>query len=259
MCPTESRSGARDARRTCAHSRSARALCGFGVACRPDPAGIDHACIPTRTPIGVIRPAERPASSFRVERGANRMTEQRWNRRELIQAAGAAGPGRPQRPRARAEAAHRRLHLRRRARRLRLQPVARRRGGAGQEDARREGGRGRERARDQRRAEDHAGHDLAGRRHAAVPDLVRLLRPAHPGAGAARTRTCASRTAAACGRRASTRRTSAASSATSTRRSTSTASSRATRPRARSSASSPPSRSRRCCATSTPSRWARAR
>ena len=66
-------------------------------------------------------------------------------------------------------------------------------------------------------------HDRAGRRHAAVPHLVRLLRPAHAGGGAPSTPTCASRTAAACGPRASTRRTPAATSATSTSASTSTA------------------------------------
>ena len=56
--------------------------------------------------------------------------------------------------------------------------------GRAQEDARRQGGRGGERARDRRRAEDDGEHDRPRRRDAAVPDLVRLLRPAHPDDGA---------------------------------------------------------------------------
>ena len=115
---------------------------------------------------------------------------------------------------------HRRRDLRRPARRLRLQPGAGRGRGRAQEAARREGGRRRERARDRRRAEDHDRHDRAGRRHAAVPHLVRLLRSAHAGGGAEESRTCASRIAAACGPKASTRRTPAATSATSTSAST---------------------------------------
>ena len=39
--------------------------------------------------------------------------------------------------------------------------------------------RGGERPRDGRRPEDHGEHDQPGRRHARLPDLVRLLRPAH--------------------------------------------------------------------------------
>ena len=91
-----------------------------------------------------------------------------------------------------------------------------------------------------------------------LPDLVRLLRPAHAGHGAEVSRTSSSATAAACGTRASTRRTPAPISAISAWASISTASSPATPRRPRSSASSRPSRSRRCCSTSTPSCSARA-
>ena len=60
-------------------------------------------------------------------------------------------------------------------------PTPRRRGA--EEAARRQGGRGREGPRDRRRPEDHGEHDRPGRRHAGVPDLVRLLRPAHAEGG----------------------------------------------------------------------------
>ena len=151
---------------------------------------------------------------------------------------------------------HDRLHLCRLARRLRLQPGARARRGGAEEDAGRQGRRGREGPGDRRGREDHGIDDQPRRRHAALPDVVRLLQPAHDQDGRQSSRSCASSIAAACGA-TRTRRTPAAISATSTKRSTSPASSPATRPRAASSASSPPSRSRRCCATSTPSRWAR--
>ena len=111
-----------------------------------------------------------------------------FNRRDSLKslaALGAAGTlGAAARWRLRAEADHRRRDLRRPARRLRLQPGAGRGRGRAQEDARREGGRRRERARDRGRAEDHDRHDRAGRRHAGVPHLLRLLRSAHAGAGA---------------------------------------------------------------------------
>src|ERR1700744_2186726 len=75
----------------CIEREAAHATCAISIRLRGIVAGIVHACIPIRTPIGVIRPAVRPAMSFRVERGASAMTVQRWNRREMIQAAGAAG------------------------------------------------------------------------------------------------------------------------------------------------------------------------
>ena len=78
-----------------------------------------------------------------------------------------------------AEAAGDRLHLCRAARRLRLQPGARRGGRHREEDAGRQGGRGGEGAGDGRRREIDGEHDQPRRRHAALPDLVRLLRPAH--------------------------------------------------------------------------------
>ena len=175
-----------------------------------------------------------------------------WPPRRSLRGSRSAGRGRASH--------HRRRHLRRPARRLRLQPGAGRGRGRSQEDARRQGRRGRERARDGRRAEDHGRHD---RRRTAptllFPTSFGYFDPHMLAVAAKNPEGHASPTAAASGPRASTRRTPAATSATSTSASTSTASSPATRARARSSASSPPSRSRRCCATSTPSRWARAR
>ena len=73
----------------------------------------------------------------------------------------------------------RRLRLCRLARRLRLQPGARRRRRRAEEDARRQGGRGGERPGDRRGREDHGVHDQSRRRDAALPDLVRLFQPAH--------------------------------------------------------------------------------
>ena len=102
--------------------------------------------------------------------------------------------------------------------RLRLQPGARRGRGRAQEDAGRQGRRGGEGPRDRRRPEDHGEHDQPGRRHADLPDLVRLLRSAHARRWPRSIPTSSSATAAACGTRASTRRTPAATSATSTRR-----------------------------------------
>ena len=67
-------------------------------------------------------------------------------------------------------------------------------------------------------------HDQSRRRHAALPDLVRLLQPAHAQDGEQVSRSCTSSTAAACGA-TRTRRTPAAISAISTRPSTSPASS----------------------------------
>ncbi len=150
---------------------------------------------------------------------------------------------------------HDRLHLCRFARRLRLQPGARARRRRAEEDRRHQGDRRGEGAGDRRGGEDHGVDDQSRRRHAAVPDLVRLLQPARPEDGGEISQERASSIAADCGA-TRTRRTPAAISAISTRRNTSPASSPATPPRAASSASSPPSRSRRCCATSTPSRSA---
>ena len=48
-----------------------------------------------------------------------------------------------------------------------------------QEDGRRQGGRGREGPGDRCGREDHGVHDQSRRRDAPVPDLVRLLQPAH--------------------------------------------------------------------------------
>ena len=150
----------------------------------------------------------------------------------------------------------RRLRLCRLARRLRLQPGARRRRRRAEEDGRHQGGRGGEGPGNRRGREDHGVDDQSRRRHAPVSDLVRLLQPAR-----AQARQQISQGAVRACRRAvdarRTRRTSAAISAISTRRSTSPASSPATPPRPASSASSPPSRSRSCCATSTPSCSAR--
>ena len=92
--------------------------------------------------------------------------------------------------------------------------------GGDQEDARRDRRRAGEGAGDDRRAEDDGLDDRAGRRHAALPDLVRLLRPAHAARWPRSTPRSASPTAAACGPRASTPRTWAATSATSTSAST---------------------------------------
>ena len=78
----------------------------------------------------------------------------------------------------------RRLHLCRLARRLRLQPGARRRRRRPQEHARRQDRRGGESPRDRRRRKDHGVDDQSRRRDAAVPDLVRLLQPAHDQDGA---------------------------------------------------------------------------
>ena len=74
----------------------------------------------------------------------------------------------------------RRLHLCRPARRLRLQPGPRRRRRRRQEDARRQDRRGGEGPRDRSRSRRPWKHDQSRRRDAALPDLVRLLRPAHP-------------------------------------------------------------------------------
>jgi predicted amidohydrolase len=65
------------------------------------------------------------------------------------------------------------------ARRLRLQPGARAGRRGAEEDARPQGGRGREGAGDRRGRKDHRVDDQSRRRVAAVPDLVRLLQPAH--------------------------------------------------------------------------------
>ncbi len=73
-------------------------------------------------------------------------------------------------------------------------------GGDAAQDERRQGGRGGERRRDRRRPEDHGEHDQPGRRHAGLPDLVRLFRPAHAEGGAEVSRTCSSAIAAACAR-----------------------------------------------------------
>ena len=66
--------------------------------------------------------------------------------------------------------------------------------------------RGGERAGDRRRPEDDGIDDQSRRRDAALPDLLRLFRPAHAGHGREISRTCSSAIAAACGQRASTRR-----------------------------------------------------
>ena len=181
----------------------------------------------------------------------------RISRRHLLQGTAATRAGHDAAGARRVRQGYRRrLHLCRLARRLRLQPGARRRRRRAEEDARHQGGRGGEGPGNRRGREDHGVHDQSRRRHAAVPDLVRLLQPAHAQAGQRSIPKLRFEHAAACGPRR-TRRTSAAISAISTRRNTSPASSPATPPRPASSASSPPSRSRRCCATSTPSCSAR--
>ena len=72
-----------------------------------------------------------------------------------------------------------RLHLCRLARRLRLQPGPCRRRRRAEENARHQGRRGRESAGDRRRGKDHGVDDQSRRRDAAVPDILRLLQPAH--------------------------------------------------------------------------------
>ena len=69
--PDSVRSGARMPVGCAPRAISGMPPCGFGRV-RGGALGIDRACIPTRTPIGVIRPAERPATSFRVEKGSER-------------------------------------------------------------------------------------------------------------------------------------------------------------------------------------------
>ena len=83
------------------------------------------------------------------------------------------------RTRARPRRHHDRLHLCRLARRLRLQPGPRAGCCGAEEDRRPQGGRGRKGPGDRRGREDHRVHDQSRRRLAAVPDLVRLLQPAH--------------------------------------------------------------------------------
>ena len=72
----------------------------------------------------------------------------------------------------------RRLRLCRLARRLRLQPGARRRRRRAEEDGRHQGGRGGEGPGNRRGREDHGVDDQSRRRHAPVSDLVRLFQPA---------------------------------------------------------------------------------
>ena len=159
----------------------------------------------------------------------------------------------------RAEASGARLHLRRPARRLRLQPGARRSGRRSEEDGWREGRRRREGPGDGRRREIDGEHDQPRRRHADLPDLVRLLRPAHAeGSGEVSQ-----------DRVPSLRRPVGPGQAPDEhgqllrlhrRGAVSLRHRRGLRQQVGASwASSPPSRSRRSCATSMPSRWARSR
>src|SRR5216683_2955353 len=74
---------------------------------------------------------------------------------------------------------HHRLHLRRVARRLRLQPGPRARRRGAQEDARTQSGRGRKSPGDRRRRKNDGIDDQSRRRDAAVPDIVRILQSSH--------------------------------------------------------------------------------
>src|SRR6266851_1403726 len=74
---------------------------------------------------------------------------------------------------------HHRLHLRRIARRLRLQPGPRARGRGTQEHARSQGRRGRKSPGNRRRRKNDGIDDQSRRRDAAVPDIVRILQSSH--------------------------------------------------------------------------------
>ena len=122
----------------------------------------------------------REISGGHIRQGEQAMDFGRISRRHLLQGSAALTLGTAFGARAGLRGRHHdRLHLCRLARRLRLQPgaCAGRRGA--EEDARPQGGRGRKGPGDRRGREDHGVDDQSRRRLAAVPDLVRLLQPAH--------------------------------------------------------------------------------
>ena len=154
---------------------------------------------------------------------------------------------------------HGRHRLRRRARRLWLEPGARGRHQGAQAGAGRKGRRGRERARDRRLLEVDGIDDQPRRRRAHSGDLVRLLYAVRrrPGEEIPRRRVSPRRAAVEQGQGSQERRLLLRLSQPGAI--TSTASPPASRPRPTRSASSPPSRSPACSPTSIRCCSARAR